>query len=134
MLGLNISIRLVVCHEFITQNRCISVDIAVEHNRLIVALSLMEMANRYVHKHKIVSNAGHIGIVLMNVHIVLPQIPPELRFLHCILSSVKDVSRLFPAQKTLCVTRPEHKTHPCQPLQTTGASAALAHRRRNSLR
>ena len=134
MLGLNISIRLVVCHEFITQNRCISVDIAVEHNRLIVALSLMEMANRYVHKHKIVSNAGHIGIVLMNVHIVRPQIPPELRFLHCILSSVKDVSRLFPAQKTLCVTRPEHKTHPCQPLQTTGASAVPADRRRNSSR
>ena len=134
MLGLNISIRLVVCHEFITQNRCISVDIAVEHNRLIVALSLMEMANRYVHKHKIVSNAGHIGIVLMNVHIVLPQIPPELRFLHCILSSVKDVSRLFPEQKTLCVTRPEHKTHPCQPLQTTGASAVPADRRRNSSR
>lgn len=134
MLGLNISIRLVVCHEFITQNRCISVDIAVEHNRLIVALSLMEMANRYVHKHKIVSNAGHIGIVLMNVHIVLPQVPPELRFLHCILSSVKDVSRLFPAQKTLCVTRPEHKTHPCQPLQTTGASAVPADRRRNSSR
>ena len=104
MLGLNIFIRLIVSHEFIPQNRCIFVDIAVEHNGLIVALSLMKMANRYVHKHKIVSNARNIGIVLVNVHIVLPQVPPELRFLHRALSSVKDVSRLFPAQKALCVT------------------------------
>ena len=134
MLGLNISIRLVVCHEFVTQNRRIFIHIAVEHNGLIVALSLMEMANRYVYKHKIVSNAGYIEIVLVNVHIILPQVPPELRFLHGALSSVKDIARLFPAQKALYVTRLEYKARPCQPLQTTGASAALAHKRRNSSR